>query len=28
VHDHKRDLVADLTARHPWLDIGRLADVR
>jgi glycosyltransferase involved in cell wall biosynthesis len=27
VHDHKRDLVADLTARHPWLDIGRLADV-
>jgi glycosyltransferase involved in cell wall biosynthesis len=27
VHDHKRDLVADLSARHPWLDIGRLADV-
>jgi hypothetical protein len=27
VHDHKRDLVADLTARHPWLDIGRLAEV-
>jgi glycosyltransferase involved in cell wall biosynthesis len=26
VHDHKRDLVADLTARHPWLDIGRLAE--
>ncbi len=28
VHDHKRELVADLMARHPWLDIGRLADVR
>ena len=27
VHDHKRALVADLTARHPWLDIGRLAEV-
>ena len=27
VHDHKRILVADLTARHPWLDIGRLAEV-
>jgi glycosyltransferase involved in cell wall biosynthesis len=27
VHDHKRDLVAELTARHPWLDIGRLAEV-
>jgi glycosyltransferase involved in cell wall biosynthesis len=27
VHDHKRELVADLTKRHPWLDIGRLADI-
>jgi glycosyltransferase involved in cell wall biosynthesis len=27
VHDHKHELVADLTQRHQWLDIGRLADV-
>jgi hypothetical protein len=26
VHDHKRDLVAELTARHSWLDIGRLVE--
>ncbi len=28
IADNKRTLIADLTTRHPWLDIGRLAEVR